>query len=83
MTNTNTRELQAGDRCACQQCLDIDTFTLSLLSHRPAPAPQPADAPDVWSDAWPPGGWVCETCGTPTESEPCQAHQPAAWEAMS
>ena len=42
-----------------------------------------ADAPDIWSAAWPPGGYVCETCGTPTESEPCREHQPAAWAAMT
>lgn len=46
------------------------------------PTPEP-DAPDVWSAEWPPGGYVCKVCGTPTESEPCQDHQPHAYAAMS
>lgn len=37
-----------------------------------------ADAPDVWCDAIPPGGYVCGVCRTPTESEPCAEHQPNA-----
>lgn len=36
------------------------------------------DAPSVWDDAIPPGGYVCGTCGTPVESEPCSEHQPYA-----
>jgi hypothetical protein len=29
------------------------------------------------------GGFVCAECGTPTESEPCETHQPAAYAAMN
>lgn len=36
----------------------------------------PVDAPDVWTDALLPGGYVCGTCLQPTESEPCRKHQP-------
>jgi hypothetical protein len=34
------------------------------------------DAPNVWDDGLPPGGYVCAACGQPTESEPCADHQP-------
>ena len=34
-----------------------------------------ADAPNVWDDGLPPGGYVCAACGQPTESEPCAEHQ--------
>lgn len=32
----------------------------------------------VWDDAVPPGGFVCNLCGMPTESEPCPDHAPQA-----
>jgi hypothetical protein len=38
-----------------------------------------ADARNVWDPAVPPGGFVCSVCGWPTESEPCQEHQPIAY----
>ena len=38
-----------------------------------------ADAPDEWIVAFGIGGYVCADCGTPTESEPCAEHQPAAY----
>lgn len=41
-----------------------------------------ADAEDmhVYAHEFDPiGGFVCSTCGTPTESEPCREHQPAAY----
>jgi hypothetical protein len=28
----------------------------------------------VWCPCLPPGGWVCERCGQPVESEPCAEH---------
>lgn len=37
------------------------------------------DAPEVWDNTTPPGGYVCSTCGTPTETEPCRIHQPGEW----
>lgn len=40
------------------------------------------DALDVWSREVAPGGMVCAVCGMPTESEPCEEHQPAAWARM-
>lgn len=36
------------------------------------------DAPSVWTDDIPPGGYVCGACGMPVESEPCAEHQPYA-----
>jgi hypothetical protein len=53
----------------------------------PATAPEPgqAAAPEAWSDAVPPGGYVCAVpkpshpdgiCGMPVESEPCNLHGP-------
>ena len=39
---------------------------------------QPPDAPDIWSNDPPPGGYVCAACGVLTESGPCGEHQPAA-----
>lgn len=33
------------------------------------------DAPSVWDDSVPPGGYVCGSCGMPVESEPCRDHQ--------
>jgi hypothetical protein len=54
-----------------------------LPNERPADAvrlaPDTADARDVWDGSVAPGGYVCATCGTPTESEPCAEHQPDAW----
>lgn len=29
---------------------------------------------EVWTDVLPPGGYVCNICGVPVESEPCDAH---------
>ena len=29
---------------------------------------------DVWDDSVAPGGYVCDRCGMPTESEPCATH---------
>ncbi len=40
------------------------------------------DVADVWDDGLPPGGYVCAACGQPTESEPCEEHQPIAWADM-
>lgn len=40
------------------------------------------DAPDTWTTANAPGGWVCDACGLPTESEPCPEHQPYAYGRM-
>ena len=37
------------------------------------------DAADVWDSTVAPGGYVCAGCGVPTESEPCEKHQPAAY----
>lgn len=37
--------------------------------------PPAGDEPDVWHN----GGWVCRSCGQPTETEPCEQHQPTAW----
>lgn len=34
------------------------------------------DAPDVLTLGI---IFCCDTCGTPTESEPCREHQPDAW----
>lgn len=34
------------------------------------------DAPDVLTLGI---IFCCDTCGTPTESEPCREHQPNAW----
>lgn len=31
---------------------------------------------EVWMDETPPGGYVCNTCGVPVESEPCPEHAP-------
>lgn len=31
-----------------------------------------------WDSTIPPGGWVCATCGIPTESEPCPHHMMTA-----
>ncbi|MFE5563336.1 hypothetical protein [Streptomyces sp. NPDC056544] len=31
---------------------------------------------EVWSDELPPGGFVCNVCGQPVESEPCPDHEP-------
>lgn len=36
------------------------------------------DARDLWVVADGMGGFVCEVCGTPVESEPCEEHQPEA-----
>lgn len=36
------------------------------------------DAPNTW-DNYGLGCLHCAKCGTPTESEPCQAHQPNAY----
>ena len=57
---------------------------VNLNPWRPAtpPAPPTPDAADVWDGTIPPGGYVCSTCGMPTESEPCQDHQPTAYGAM-
>lgn len=33
---------------------------------------------EVWDGRIAPGGWVCRTCGMPTESEPCAAHNTPA-----
>jgi hypothetical protein len=47
--------------------------------------PDQVDAPDQHvyiNDLDPIGGWVCAECGTPTESEPCEDHQPAAYARM-
>ncbi|QGJ96528.1 hypothetical protein SEA_BEATUSCOMEDENTI_89 [Arthrobacter phage BeatusComedenti] len=41
------------------------------------------DVPHVWDGTHPPGGYVCSICGTPTESEPCEKHQGAAFGSMS
>jgi hypothetical protein len=49
-------------------------------------AEQPADAENmhVYAHEFDPiGGFVCAECGTPTESEPCKTHQPAAYAAMN
>lgn len=43
------------------------------------------DAPDMHiyiNEFDPIGGMVCSECGMPTESEPCEEHQPKAWAAM-
>lgn len=48
----------------------------------PAPETPPADAENmhVYLHEFDPiGGFVCSECGTPTESEPCPDHQPAAY----
>ncbi len=37
------------------------------------------DAPCKWVVIANMGGYVCGTCGTPTESEPCPEHQPRAY----
>ncbi|WP_167305428.1 hypothetical protein [Saccharomonospora piscinae] len=42
-----------------------------------------SDAPDVWDASIPPGGYVCSTCHTPVESEPCPDHQPTAHAAIT
>lgn len=31
---------------------------------------------EVWDAAVPPGGYICSTCGTPVETEPCPDHAP-------
>lgn len=38
--------------------------------------PAAGDEPDVWHN----GGWVCRACGEPTETVPCEQHQPTAWQ---
>jgi hypothetical protein len=40
------------------------------------------DAPRLWVVVDAVGGSVCGVCREPVESEPCQAHQPAAWARM-
>ncbi|GAA5229244.1 hypothetical protein GCM10025779_00570 [Arthrobacter cryoconiti] len=45
--------------------------------------PDMTDAPDVWDDSVFPGGMVCSTCGMPTESEPCEEHQPNTYERIN
>lgn len=53
------------------------------LEATPAP-PADAESMHVYAHEFDPiGGWVCSECGTPTESEPCQEHQPAAYAAMT
>jgi hypothetical protein len=43
-----------------------------------------ADNMHVYAHEFDPiGGFVCAECGTPTESEPCKTHQPAAYAAMN
>ncbi|WP_068924967.1 hypothetical protein [Planobispora rosea] len=32
---------------------------------------------EVWDDSCAPGGYVCDRCGMPVESEPCPEHAPA------
>lgn len=45
------------------------------LSTMPDELLSPAgDEPDVWHN----GGWVCRACGTPTDTVPCDVHQPVA-----
>jgi predicted transcriptional regulator len=46
------------------------------------PFPWPGDAPSIFDSSCAPGGMVCSACGTPVESQPCQEHQPRAWEAI-
>lgn len=43
------------------------------------PAPDAEDMHVYTHEFDPVGGFVCAECGTPTESEPCREHQPAAW----
>ncbi|WP_159702426.1 hypothetical protein [Arthrobacter sp. 18067] len=53
----------------------------------PVPEPEPGpDAEDmhVYAHEFDPiGGFVCGECGTPTETEPCQEHQPIAYSRMT
>jgi hypothetical protein len=37
------------------------------------------DVPSVWREA----GYVCAACGWPTETMPCEDHQPEAWKAAN
>lgn len=30
----------------------------------------------IWDSCVPPGGFICNLCGTPVESEPCPDHAP-------
>lgn len=62
----------------------VDAYVKTLNVAIPDPDPDPVadvveDAADVWDGSIPPGGYVCFVCKTPTESEPCQEHQPIAY----
>lgn len=61
-----------------QRDADAVAERLHLAGYR-----QVVEAQSIWDDSWPPGGYVCAACSTPTESEPCQDHQPIAWAAMT
>jgi hypothetical protein len=41
------------------------------------------DCPSIWDASIPPGGQICSVCGTPTESEPCEKHQPLQFARIS
>ena len=42
-----------------------------------------SDAENKWIDVNGMGGTVCSACGMPTESEPCEEHQPNAYMEMT
>lgn len=55
-----------ADACRCRLQLPADAEDMHVYAHEFDPI----------------GGYVCSACGTPTESEPCKDHQPAAYAAM-
>ena len=63
---------------------DEEEAEASIARWREATAPtqrpvwtNPDRPGERWDSSVPPGGWVCGTCGTPTESEPCPDHATA------
>lgn len=58
--------------------LPLPAHTARLLTARVTEAVTPlVRYRPVWDAALPPGGYVCNICGDPVESEPCPQHAPA------
>jgi hypothetical protein len=61
----------------------LPAHTVRLFTARvvDAVAPLVAYRP-VWDSSLPPGGYVCNICGDPVESEPCREHAPEQADAL-
>lgn len=73
-------ERRAAVRYTASRATGRDDLT-QLLDALGLQAFEGKDAPDVMGST----GviWVCSICHTPTESEPCETHQPRAYEAIT